>query len=449
MVRFVQGPHDGGHQSSQSHQYDKSGVEERAIKPPTQKTNQGQVPARAPSPHVTIISDESESEILTTPPSPTQEKNKPPRTETTYSPHQPPTQHKPISDSTSSRLGQNAASREESGALLSVLIDPLFTSQQQKSPAESPLRGFGYKNPKTYHTYQGPYGARGTETTEKSEPTRRRSSKSKVTGDIRALTKFAAINGKKGMMPLAAKELLESTMVSISLLDLAQYSPAFAQDTKNLISRKNRNRRSVKPKQSPKPVHVESDTLMASFNTLIDDLKRTQAYALQVNEQTINSLDVNEVVATSLEAINPHILTAQREDKAFRLLGFISFGKGSDETGPLRHVDVWAISNCHVICDQGSELNLITPKLAQLLHTPLYEIEDGMGIGMGMRSANGEFSPLKHFVTFEFEIDGVHRVVSAFVRPESTGLALSSDLSLILGQPWIWTVPGVPDVRML
>ncbi|KAI0997336.1 hypothetical protein K3495_g10850 [Podosphaera aphanis] len=329
----------------------------------------------------------------------------------------------------------------------SVPIDPLFTSQQQKSPAESPLRGFGCKSPQTYHTYQGPYETRGTKTAENSEPTRRRSSKSKVTGDIRALTKLAAINGKKGMIPLAAKELLESTMVSISLLELAQYSPAFAQDAKNLISRKNRDRRSVKPKQSLKPVHVESDTLMASFDTLIDDLKRTQAYALQVNEQINNSLDVNEVEATSLEAINPHIVTAKREDKAFRLPGFISFGKGSDETDPLRHVDVWAIPNCHIICDQGSELNLITPKLAQLLHMPLYEIEDGIGIGMGMRSANSEFSSLKHFVTFEFEIDGVHRVVSAFVRPDSTGRALFSDLSLILGQPWIWTVHGVPDVR--
>ncbi|KAI1005394.1 hypothetical protein K3495_g2823 [Podosphaera aphanis] len=78
---------------------------------------------------------------------------------------------------------------------------------------------------------------------------------------------------------------------------------------------------------------------------------------------------------------------------------------------------------------------------------PLFKIKDGICAGMGMRSANGNFNSLQNFVTFDFEIDGIHRVISAFVRPNSPEKFPSSDLSLILGQPWIWSVHGVPEVR--
>ncbi|KAI1000815.1 hypothetical protein K3495_g7380 [Podosphaera aphanis] len=78
---------------------------------------------------------------------------------------------------------------------------------------------------------------------------------------------------------------------------------------------------------------------------------------------------------------------------------------------------------------------------------PVFQINISTCAGMGMRSANGEFNPLQFFVTFDFEIDGIHREVSAFVRPEVAGKSPSSDLSLILGQPWIWSIHGVPDVR--
>ncbi|KAI0993119.1 hypothetical protein K3495_g15065, partial [Podosphaera aphanis] len=164
-----------------------------------------------------------------------------------------------------------------------------------------------------------------------------------------------------------------------------------------------------------------------SYDILIDDLKSTQAYVLKVEGPNLTGFDVKKMEIRSHDIIQPHIVAAKKEDKAFRLPGFISFGKGNGGMNRPRHVDVWEIPNCYVICDQGSELNLITPALAQLLHMPLYKIQDGMCTGMSMRSANGEFNPLQHFVTCDFEIDGIYREISAF--------------------PWIWTVHAVPDVR--
>ncbi|KAI0991896.1 hypothetical protein K3495_g16291, partial [Podosphaera aphanis] len=273
---------------------------------------------------------------------------------------------------------------------------PIF--QQAKEPTSAlPSHDFGYNKSQPSHRNQKVPKDKDRNTIDTAELPRQRAATLRVAGDPRALTKLAAINGKKGMIPLAAKELLESTMVSLSLLDLAQFSPAFAQDTKSLISRKNRDRKLSRPKSSRKPIKIESDTLLASFDILVEDLKSSQAYVLQVNGPGLHGFDVRKVGAGQIDCINPHLVAARREDKAFRLPGYISYGKGNEDAGPLRHVDVWAIPNCYIICDQGSELNLITPALARLLNMPLFKIQDGICAGMGMRSANGSFNSLQNF----------------------------------------------------
>ncbi|KAI1000819.1 hypothetical protein K3495_g7379, partial [Podosphaera aphanis] len=307
-LRFDKDSRDEDPQKSQCRRYDLRGVEKHPDTIPAASVDETgenitprRGPARAARPRATVVTDDSEVEILSKLPKIKLKTAAPPS--------------------------------------LSPAPTNSFLPKKSILETDPPFQEVGRNQSQPSHTHKSHPGEIKNPL-DIEEPSLRKKSTLKVIGDAQALRKLAVINGKKGMIPHAAKEILENIMVSISLLDLAQFSPAFAQDTKNLMSRKNRDRRPSNPKPRQRSRHVKSDTLLASFHILIDDLESAQAYILQVDGPDINGFDVSRVEIGPQPSFNPQIVATQRQDKAFTLHGFISYGKGNNNFSVSRHVNI-------------------------------------------------------------------------------------------------------------
>ncbi|KAI1005397.1 hypothetical protein K3495_g2824 [Podosphaera aphanis] len=370
--RSSQGPHDSDpnvavrfdtslpeeiHQKPTDHRYDQGDIEVRHPKPSGQERDNERRPTRAAPPAVTIISDDCDVVILSKPPPFTLGRNATSSNPVTADPSlthpsksipqnlisQSPTSRSPIANTFTTQRPvtqplrnfsrQNYHKTTQTPFQTLLRNCPVF--QQAKKPTSAfPSHDFGYNISQSSRRNQKVPKDKDRNTIDTAELLRQRAATLRVVGDPRALTKLAAINGKKGMIPLAARELLESTMVSFSLLDLAQFSPAFAQDTKSLISRKNCDRKPSRPKSSRKPIKIESDTLLASFDILIKDLKSSQAYVLQVNGPGLHGFDVRKVGAGKIDCINPNLVAARREAKHSDFLATFPMARGMRTLAP-------------------------------------------------------------------------------------------------------------------
>ncbi|SMR65000.1 unnamed protein product [Zymoseptoria tritici ST99CH_3D1] len=95
-----------------------------------------------------------------------------------------------------------------------------------------------------------------------------------------------------------------------------------------------------------------------------------------------------------------------------------------------------------VAADQGSEINLIYPHLRKALGLKLRDIGEIDLPPMDMSTANGGLTPLKHFVIFNLNVEGMSREVWAFACPTER-----SNLSLLLGVPFLHDINAVITVK--
>ena len=149
-------------------------------------------------------------------------------------------------------------------------------------------------------------------------------------------------------------------------------------------------------------------TLAAAYDILIEDQDDSRALVLGVkNQNIIESYSVQHVKAPSGPFISsrPHLVPAARADKAFRMHGLVSVGRG--KVVKWQHVDISTIPNFIAIADQGSEINLVTTGIVKLLNMPIYQIPEAARAGMGIRTANSDFDKLSEFVYFKYKINGV------------------------------------------
>ncbi|KAI1003442.1 hypothetical protein K3495_g4761, partial [Podosphaera aphanis] len=226
-VQFSQDQHAGSSSKHQAHQYDSRGIEER---------HPG-ISARPAPPPVTVISDDSGTDISSNPPL-TKSTGKGKEMESPQKPHQPllphrdqdsdqavqlPTPHisTPKSSATRPSVTQISTTQkslshishqpdQNHGITESAIPVPsrsYANPQRPGPPDEHPFEGFGSSQPQLFHNSHSLPRERYTNNGGSNEPARRKAPTLKVKGDARALTKLAAINGKKGMIPLAAKEL--------------------------------------------------------------------------------------------------------------------------------------------------------------------------------------------------------------------------------------------------
>ncbi|POS81830.1 hypothetical protein EPUL_006096, partial [Erysiphe pulchra] len=91
--------------------------------------------------------------------------------------------------------------------------------------------------------------------------------------------------------------------------------------------------------------------------------------------------------------------------------------------------------------DQGSDINIISDKLAKDLR--LKPIKLGPHIALTMGTANGESTPLYQYAEIKICVEDIWRTIQVFVRPPT-----SNDRStLILGLPWLYDVDASIKIR--
>ncbi|KAI0991579.1 hypothetical protein K3495_g16608, partial [Podosphaera aphanis] len=226
-VQFSQDEHAGSSSKHQAHQYDSRGIEER----------RPGISTRPAPPPVTVISDDSGTDISSNPPS-TKSTGKGKELESPQKPHQPLSPHRDQDSDQAVQLPTPHISTPKSSATRPS-VTPISTTQKSLPhishqpdqnhgitepaipvpsrsyanpqrpgpPDEHPFEGFRSSQPQLFHNSHSLPRERYTNNVGSNEPARRKAPTLKVKGDARALTKLAAINGKKGMIPLAAKEL--------------------------------------------------------------------------------------------------------------------------------------------------------------------------------------------------------------------------------------------------
>ena len=89
--------------------------------------------------------------------------------------------------------------------------------------------------------------------------------------------------------------------------------------------------------------------------------------------------------------------------------------------------------------DQGSDLNLISHALIDVMGYTLVSLKSKGFLGLAINTADGNFSRLDSYVVFDMEVMGIRRTVHAFCRPRPPKRD-DNDLHLLLGLPWLYDV---------
>jgi hypothetical protein len=92
------------------------------------------------------------------------------------------------------------------------------------------------------------------------------------------------------------------------------------------------------------------------------------------------------------------------------------------------------------------EANIICPKLVKKLEIPLISLARIGFKDLHMVTADRNWTPVNHFVQLVVTCAGIRREIWAVVRPEGAQTG-PSDVSLLLGIPWLWDVHAYLGIR--
>ncbi|KAI2641254.1 hypothetical protein GGS21DRAFT_487593 [Xylaria nigripes] len=200
------------------------------------------------------------------------------------------------------------------------------------------------------------------------------------------------IRGRRGRGPLDYRRLLDSTTVEISLMDLLQLSPDFSRNLKHL---------SVKASEK------------------VD--KTFRRYAKM--KETTSTLHTS-----STSVIQP--------TKAYRITPTLKFVQNGVAVN-------WPVATHSCQADQGSDVNIIHPKLVDDAGLRRLKIRD-LGIDrLLLLNSSGKTDPVSEFVVFVATVESISRSVWAIVQPDGGKISTL----LILGLPWLWDVMATFDIR--
>lgn len=102
-----------------------------------------------------------------------------------------------------------------------------------------------------------------------------------------------------------------------------------------------------------------------------------------------------------------------------------------------------SLSSATCIADQGSDINVVTQALVDLLHLKTYLVSDGKSNPLGMATSDGSITALRHFAILQVGVLGIWREVHAFILPKGS----LADKFLLLGLPWLHDVRATFDIQ--
>ncbi|SMY30405.1 unnamed protein product [Zymoseptoria tritici ST99CH_1A5] len=234
------------------------------------------------------------------------------------------------------------------------------------------------------------------------------------------------INAMIGQPAIDILAILATIMVTILITWLMQLSPFFRDETKRLVSQprmresktKDKNdavksfQSSVNTQPPPVPMPVSVPTTATQTANATGGIFNTGSQNVVVQ---MEGMDDDEVLMTETipqRVAVDHISTAIRKSInlwKYRDLANRAFGVPATITGT--HGRQAVVPRNQVAADQGSEINLIYPHLRKALGLKLRDISEIDLPPMDMSTANGGLTPLKHFVIFNLNVEGISREV--------------------------------------
>ena len=130
------------------------------------------------------------------------------------------------------------------------------------------------------------------------------------------------------------------------------------------------------------------------------------------------------------------IVSTLASDKAWRIL-VISKVKYN------RVVSEVNLSSATCIADQGSDINMVTQALVDLLYLKTYLVSDSWSDLLGMATSNSSVTALCHFVILPVSVLGIWCEVYTFIRPKGS----YSEKFLLLGLPWLYDIRATFDIQ--
>jgi hypothetical protein len=159
--------------------------------------------------------------------------------------------------------------------------------------------------------------------------------------------------------------------VTISLLDLLQISPDFARQLHKLSTRVNEKKKCCEPAQSSHLVYLTVPSQSVSPTA------------------AVLSLSAN-ILPECHKSGYPMIISTLASDKAWQIpvVSKIKYN---------RVVSDISLSSTTCITDQGSDINVVTQALVDLLHLKTYLVSDSKSDLLGMATSDSSITALCHF----------------------------------------------------
>lgn len=215
------------------------------------------------------------------------------------------------------------------------------------------------------------------------------------------------------------EDILIHSNITLPALYLYQISPYFRDETRRLIQAPRKPRKKKEAAQEP-----------------VKEAEKEPAKETTRQESTATPMEVDyAAVDTEGEethwAVREYHDTIANEKAAFGVPAILS------KDGKEPHVGLPPVCSK---ADQGSDLVLINDGLAKELKLRYRSTKDFSPRGVTMTVADGNHTKLNHWVTFTINVEGIKRIVWAFVNPRNTST------KLLLGMPWLKAVNAVIDI---
>ncbi len=327
---------------------------------------------------------------------------------------------------------------------------------QQPSAAVDPGTSF-QGTPFQYHQFQP--------ATEEDRP--KRKGKKRVGKKAEPQPLVGLFNGTQYESPVSVREVLQSTKVDMTWMDLVAWSPAVCKELKRLCTRVPKKRTPKPSTEAPRQQPQQQQAGVPQFNfqpmqnfpqpipaymmpqQTFQPIPMTGAYQNNPNlapgqsqqSTSISSFNVGAATAVEAEKETRFLSTLVGVDKAFRVPATVRKPDG---------VEV-KIDKRQTQADQGSDMNVISTGMVRFLGLTTHSLSEIGFKGLSMRTADHRDTILEYWVWLHIGVEGVWRDIRCFVAPEVVSVTESGRseyLSLILGIPWLYSVDASISIRL-
>jgi len=230
--------------------------------------------------------------------------------------------------------------------------------------------------------------------------------------------------------PIAIRELMKDWKVELSLMDLCAISPHMCQELKRLTTRPRAKRPRVSKNQKDPPQQFPFTVAPSSLPN--------PSFPVYQSQPPVSSgaIDVSSAEAAAIppsEDYHTRFLSSLvGVEKSFRIPAVLEVNG-----------EKVILEKRVVQADQGSDMNIIHPKLVQRLGLEINPLEAVGFKGLCMTTADHKDTPLTGWTIVNVGVEDIWRTIRCFVGPDSH----NPQVELLLGLPWLYSVDAHISIR--